>query len=175
MIPAYPKPQTKKRRKRKYKSSRHVQIERMDEKFAIYIKLRDGLQCRRCGAQFQLTDNFKIPPGCQNSHYIGRTKKNTRWDPANCFTHCTGCHFYLGNNPELFRRWVLEKGGHTPETLEILFQKSEVIFRSDLNMIELVIDSFLSELLARYPRLNYKVLEGIYVVDEFLKNEPVPR
>lgn len=148
---------------RTFRESIKIQERRMDQKFAILIKLRDGLRCRRCGRQYHLTDNFKIPSGCQNSHYIGRSKRHTRWSYENCYVHCGGCHRYLEHNPEEFRAWVLNHGGHTPASLDFLRIKSNVPFRSDRTFIEMWIDQELLKLLPDNDRLNYKCLEPLYM------------
>jgi hypothetical protein len=44
----------------------------------------------------------------QCSHFQGRAKLATRFDPDNAFAHCAGCHRYFGANPYEFVAWVEE-------------------------------------------------------------------
>ena len=52
-----------------------------DSYFSKFIRERDG-QCKRCGTTERLT--------C--SHYHGRAKSNTRFDPQNNIALCSECH-----------------------------------------------------------------------------------
>lgn len=52
-----------------------------DAKFSIFIRQRDG-KCLKCGTLEGLT--------C--SHYHGRGKSATRFDPINCIALCWTCH-----------------------------------------------------------------------------------
>ena len=151
-----------KKRKYTFKSPTSRQEKRMDEKFAILLKLKRNLTCERCGSQYKITDNGKIPPGCQCSHFIGRTKRATRWLYANTYCHCGGCHQYLGNHPHEFRAWVLKDGGHTEQTLQLLVELARPAFRGDRSAIELWIDQELLIELPKWPRLNYPALEPLY-------------
>ena len=152
----------KKIRRKKYKSPTSRQEKRMDDKYKNLLKLKRNLICERCERQYQIMDNGKIPIGCQCSHFIGRTKRATRWHYANTYCHCGGCHQYLGNHPHEFRAWVLKDGGHTEQTLQLLVELARPAFRGDRSAIELWIDQELLQELPKWPRLNYPVLEPIY-------------
>ncbi len=136
---------------------------RMDEKFSIFLKLDRNLICEKCNKPYFIQDNLKIPPSIQCSHYIGRTKRNTRWSPTNCFCHCTGCHQYLGNNPHEFRKWVLDYRFHgCVNRLMIMEHFGNEKFRGDRGIIELWIERRLAEVLPTWPVLDYPVLDEIY-------------
>lgn len=58
-----------------------IQVDEADRRFSIEIRKRDG-QCVNCGSTWPLS--------C--SHYHGRARYGTRFDPKNCITLCTPCH-----------------------------------------------------------------------------------
>ena len=134
----------------------------MDELFAILLKLKRNLTCERCGTVYRITDNFKIPPGIQCSHYIGRNKRNTRWSMENCFAHCAGCHRYLDDHPHEFRSWVLNYSFKYKETeLLLMEQFGNAKFTGDRGFIEMWIIKELEKELPRWPELNYRCLNSI--------------
>ena len=147
-------------KKPKRKTDRQKQVRRMDDKFAVLIKLRDRLICQRCGSQAFITDNGKIPQGLDNSHWIGRKYYNTRWHYMNCHTNCVGCHFHFHQNPREYENWMYDKYGQG--AVDLLRLKSKQIFKDDLTFIELWIDGELKKHLTMYPRLNYDFLKPIY-------------
>jgi len=70
-----------------------IKIRKADAVFSKYIRTRDGWRCVFCQKQFR-------PPteGLQNSHFWGRARENTRFDPDNCDALCFSCHQYLGGD-----------------------------------------------------------------------------
>ena len=58
-----------------------------DGKFSKWIRERDG-RCMHCGKTHNL----------QCSHYWSRKHSSTRYDPDNCFTLCSGCHYFIYEN-----------------------------------------------------------------------------
>ncbi len=80
-----------------------VEINTADKHFSLYIRSKAGWRCERCGTQY-------TPPttSLQCSHFQGRAKLATRFDPDNAFAHCAGCHRYFGANPYEFVAWVEE-------------------------------------------------------------------
>lgn len=52
----------------------------------------------RCGSPVQFNDKG-LPVTHEASHFQGRRKESTRFDPDNVDTMCSGCHTYLGANP----------------------------------------------------------------------------
>jgi len=139
---------------RKKKTDRQKQVIRMDQKFGIII--RSGLRCLRCGKLFILTDSSKIPQGLHCSHFVSRKRFNTRWDKSNCKPLCYGCHSYFDQNKDLYREWLIQLNYHTEDSLDIMIQRSNQIFRGDLNAIELWIDQELKELNLDF---NYEFLK----------------
>jgi hypothetical protein len=71
----------------------NIKIRPADAKFSIFIRTRDGWCCVRCGKQYQ-----SPTAGLQNSHFWGRARENTRFDPDNCDALCFSCHQYWGGD-----------------------------------------------------------------------------
>lgn len=86
-----------------------IKIDAADRAFSQWIRLRDR-ECRRCGSSVKF--NAKgLPVSHQCSHFQGRRKENTRFEPLNCDTLCGGCHSYFTANPAEHYRWQVEKKG----------------------------------------------------------------
>lgn len=77
--------------------------------FSQYIRLRDKA-CRRCGSPVSFNDKG-MPVSHQASHFVGRRKENTRFDPDNVDTLCFSCHQYFGENPIDHYDWQVEIKG----------------------------------------------------------------
>ncbi len=83
-----------------------------DQYFSKYIRLRDG-ECRRCHSLVEFNANGD-PISHQNSHFQGRRKENTRFDPSNADCLCGACHMYFTANPAEHYLWqVAQKGQNT--------------------------------------------------------------
>ena len=88
-----------------------IKIDRADAEFSKYIRLRDG-ECVRCHRL--PSNNVEGEPivGLQNSHYFGRGKESTRFDPDNCDALCFGCHQYWGSTDrEAYREFKVKQLG----------------------------------------------------------------
>lgn len=83
-----------------------VKIDKADKYFSLYIRTRDRWTCQRCSNSF-------VPPtsGLHCSHFCGRAKENTRFDPNNCDSLCYGCHQYFTSHPADHYEWQVEKKG----------------------------------------------------------------
>jgi len=70
-----------------------IKLRPADVKFSLYIRTRDNWTCQRCFKKYE-------PPtqGLQNSHFWGRARENTRFDPDNCDALCFRCHQYWGGD-----------------------------------------------------------------------------
>lgn len=87
-----------------------IKLDPADRVFSQYIRKRDG-KCLRCGSIVQFNDKG-LPITHQNSHYYGRGKESTRFDPENCDTLCHGCHQYWGSTyREDYRNFKIEQLG----------------------------------------------------------------
>lgn len=103
-----------------------IKIDPADKWFSLYIRERDGNKCRRCGSQ----------SGLQCSHFQGRRKESTRFDPDNADCLCFGCHAYFTANPYEHVQWqVAIKGQRTVD--EIVFRSNQYC-KKDRKMQELI-------------------------------------
>lgn len=104
-----------------------IKIDPADKMFSQYVRLRDG-QCLRCGSL--VTVNFKgLPITHQASHFQGRRKENTRFDPINVCTLCHGCHAYFTANPAEHYIWQVERLGQ--EVVDQIVLKSNTHCKKD--------------------------------------------
>lgn len=83
-----------------------VKIDVADKAFSLYIRTRDGWRCRRCGTAY-------TPPtmALHCSHFQGRGKEATRFDPDNADALCYGCHQYFTSHPGEHYSWQVEQKG----------------------------------------------------------------
>ena len=72
-----------------------VKIRSSDKLFSDCIRERAEWTCERCGAYKPEGQRM----GLHCSHFHGRGKWSTRFDPDNCESLCYGCHSYLGAHP----------------------------------------------------------------------------
>lgn len=83
-----------------------VKIDQADKCFSLYIRTRDQWTCQRC-----LT-SYKPPTAALHcSHFAGRGKENTRFDPRNATALCYGCHQYFTSHPQEHYLWQVERLG----------------------------------------------------------------
>lgn len=101
-----------------------VKIDAADKAFSLYIRTRDDWTCQRCGRQYQ-------PPtsALHCSHFMGRAKENTRFDPLNATSLCYGCHSYLGSHPTEHYDFQLKRLGH--ETIDKLRLSASLYKKKD--------------------------------------------
>lgn len=84
-----------------------IKITPADKAFSLCIRERSNWTCDRCDTFYP--EGKRMALHC--SHYHGRGKYSTRFDPNNCWAHCFGCHRYLSAHPAEFTAWALEKLG----------------------------------------------------------------
>ena len=83
--------------------------DKRDIVFSKCIRERVGWICERCGKYYPEGQR----QGLDCSHFYGRRHRSTRWHPDNAFSHCRGCHQYLGSNPAIFDRFARDALGST--------------------------------------------------------------
>jgi hypothetical protein len=81
----------------------------LDIIFSFLVRERSDWQCERCGKVFP----ERKGAGLHASHYWGRAGKSTRWLGDNVFSHCMGCHTWLGSKPHEFKAWAEKLLGET--------------------------------------------------------------
>lgn len=83
-----------------------------DVVFSQYVRLRDGW-CQRCSSRVSKNEKG-MPISHEASHYFGRGKENTRFEPDNVDCLCTACHRIWGSDErEAYRRYMIAKLGET--------------------------------------------------------------
>lgn len=87
-----------------------IQTDKADRIFSLYIRSRQG-KCARCGKKGQLNKEGLPVIGLENSHYFGRGKESTRFDPDNCDALCRlSCHRIWGSDDrESYRAYMIKK------------------------------------------------------------------
>jgi len=69
-----------------------VKLRANDRKFSNYIRARDNWRCVACGDKSK--DYSENRQGLHCSHFFGRGRENTRFDPLNCVALCRHHHLY---------------------------------------------------------------------------------
>lgn len=86
-----------------------IKRDKADELFSYWIRLRDK-KCKRCGSKVGF--NAKGLPNTHDcSHFKGRGKEGTRFEPLNCDTLCMGCHMYFTSQPDEHYAWQVQTKG----------------------------------------------------------------
>jgi len=79
-----------------------LRIDKADQVFSKYVRELADNRCVRCGSA----------TGLQASHYFGRAKEGTRFDPENVDCLCYGCHQYWGSTDrEDYRAYKIKQLG----------------------------------------------------------------
>lgn len=89
-----------------------------DIAFSKCNRERSNWTCERCGAIHDESSK-----GLHCSHYHGRGKWGTRFDPDNCEALCYGCHSFLEQHPHEHEKRERERLGDT--LYEIVREKSQ--------------------------------------------------
>jgi 5-methylcytosine-specific restriction endonuclease McrA len=108
-----------------------LKIDKADEAFSQYIRLRDG-ECVRCWSKVRYNSKG-LPVSHQASHYYGRGKESTRFDPENVDTLCHGCHQYWGSTDrEDYRAFKIKQLGQ--KRFDALLIQSNTTQKKDRKM-----------------------------------------
>ena len=110
-----------------------------DKWFSLCVRERADWRCEVCFKQYG-----QGMSGLECSHYCGRANKSTRWDPDNCWAHCTSCHFRLGGHPAEFYRWVVREIGSEAE--QKIYEKSKTVLRVSKKDRDLIAAHYKAEL-----------------------------
>jgi 5-methylcytosine-specific restriction endonuclease McrA len=84
-----------------------IKRDKADDAFSKWIRLRDR-KCKRC---LKTGSGPLGITGLQASHFQGRRKENTRFDPENVDALCAGCHQYFTSNPGDHYMWQVQTKG----------------------------------------------------------------
>ena len=86
-----------------------MRLDPADIVFSLWIRLRDRA-CKRCGSPVLFNDKG-LPISHQASHFKGRRKEGTRFEPLNVDTLCHGCHSYFTAQPDEHLNWQINTKG----------------------------------------------------------------
>lgn len=86
-----------------------IKLDAADISFSQWVRLRDR-RCKRCHSPVKFNDKG-LPISHQNSHFQGRGREATRFEPINCDTLCSGCHQYFTANPGEHYQWQVKMKG----------------------------------------------------------------
>lgn len=106
-----------------------IKIDPLDKLFSEFIRRRAVLSggCEYCGKGARWQD-------LQCSHFIGRRKRATRYDPDNACGACFGCHLYLGEHPYEHTEFFKKRLGS--DKLEQLVIKGNTPTKIDKNAVK---------------------------------------
>lgn len=104
-----------------------IKIDPADKLFSQWIRLRDK-KCLRCNS-LVLFNTKGLPITHQASHFQGRKKEATRFDPENVVTLCTGCHMYFTAHPAEHYAWQVARLGE--EAVQALVIRSNSYQKKD--------------------------------------------
>jgi hypothetical protein len=85
-----------------------------DALFSLIIRSRGGCEARWC-------DDCPAG-GLQAAHGFSRRYQNTRYDEANAWSLCAGCHILFTHNPLLWDDWMRERLGRGYEEMRAAAQ-----------------------------------------------------
>lgn len=101
-----------------------MKLDKADKLFSLYIRTRDKWTCQRCHKQY-------VPPtrALHCSHFQGRGKEATRFEPLNADSLCYGCHQYFTSHPAEHYAWQVERKGQP--TVDKLVLQSNTYKKKD--------------------------------------------
>jgi hypothetical protein len=120
-----------------------IRIDKADQVFSQYIRLRDG-KCVRCDSLVKLNDKG-LPISHQASHYYGRGRENTRFDPDNVDCLCFACHMLWGSSDkEGYRQFKINQLGE--QGFQELTWRASMYKKKDRKMALIIAKQLLEEL-----------------------------
>lgn len=84
-----------------------IKIDPADAYFSRWIRTRDKWTCNRCHKKYE-----ESAQGLHNSHYWGRGREGTRFEPDNCDALCMGCHrIWEKDERDLYKAFKIKQLG----------------------------------------------------------------
>ena len=120
-----------------------VRIDQADRYFSLFIRYRANWTCERCGTQYEVGSQ-----GLHCSHFWGRARESTRFDPENASAHCHGCHSFFTANPALHYEWKLKRVGQ--RAFDLLAVRAETRRKKDRTLAAIVCKQMYEEEKKRY-------------------------
>ena len=126
-----------------------IKLDPLDILFSQYIRTKAGWKCERCLRRFK-------PPtaSLQCSHFHGRRKKSTRWDPENCAALCFTCHRIFTEQPLVHVLWFKKRLGEN--RFNALTIRSNTMGMPDKKLIKIWIVEELKKIVSN-PRIKHSV------------------
>lgn len=121
-----------------------IKIDLADSAFSKYIRLRDS-ECRRCHSPVQFNSKGD-PITHQASHFQGRRKEATRFDPENVDCLCFYCHQYFTANPYEHTEWQIAVKGRS--VVDTVVLRSNQYMKKDRVMQRLIWEKAYADLKA---------------------------
>ena len=116
-------------------SMKKIKITGLDKKFSDWIRHRDNWTCQRC-KHVHNKFSARSKMGLHCSHFFGRARKNTRFDPQNCDALCAACHRIWGSdNYEAYRDFKIKQLGE--KGFQALNLRANTSSKPDYNMINI--------------------------------------
>lgn len=120
-----------------------LKIDPADKVFSQYVRKRDRF-CLRCGSPVEFNDKG-LPVSHQASHYYGRAKESTRFDPFNVDCLCMGCHLMWGSTDrEAYRAFKIKQLGQ--EEFDLLTLRAGTYKKKDRKFEYLIAKELLKSL-----------------------------
>ena len=116
---------------------KRIKLDKADIAFSLYIRTKANWRCEFCHRDFSDKKDR-----LQCSHYFGRGKEATRFDPANVNAFCLICHSRLGHGEDrdLYKAFKIKQLGQ--EGFDKLLLKANSYHKKD-RALELIKIRFL--------------------------------
>ena len=120
-----------------------IKIDQADKTFSQFIRLRDK-RCMRCGSRVEF-NGAGMPISHQCSHYFGRGREGTRFDPENADCLCWGCHQIWGSEEkEEYRNFKIKQLGLNG--FKILQMRANTFHKKDRKRSLLIVKDLLKSI-----------------------------
>jgi hypothetical protein len=123
-----------------------IKLDPADIVFSQWVRL-NSMQCVRCHSTVKL-NNKGLPISHQASHYFGRGRENTRFEPDNVDCLCGGCHQIWGSTDrEAYRVFKLKQLGQ--KRYDSLTVQANTYCKKDRELMKIVWREKLKEYLEK--------------------------
>jgi len=120
-----------------------------DITFSRYIRVRDR-ECQRCHSKVEF-NGAGLPKSHECSHYFGRGKEGTRFDPQNCDTLCMGCHKIWGSDDkEGYRSFKVKQMGE--QEFQLMNLRAWSYCKKDRKLANIIAKELLKSELEKYEQ-----------------------
>ena len=124
-----------------------MKLRKTDTMFSQYIRQRDGWRCVACDLEKEggSKDYSENKRGLECSHYWGRGRENTRFDPEDCIALCTYHHRYSwghGDGRDRYTEFMKKRLG---KNFDLLRVRAHTYKKRDDKLDEIIIRELLKE------------------------------